>query len=210
MGGFSSMSRESAADNIYRDSRFLGRSAKQARLQQAGAVFWLYGLSGSGKSTIAVIAERLLDITGIYTIVLDGDNMRKGLNAGLGFSDEDRRENIRRLAEVARLLAENGVVVLVSAITPKRELRTQARNIVGTDFHEVFVAASFETCSARDPKGLYKKVNAGEVKQFTGKDSSFEEPDGEAEVVLDTEAMTAEDCALELATVIKSIAEYTQ
>ncbi len=200
------MAVDNTQDHIYRDGRFQERAAKERRLGQSGAVFWLYGLSGSGKSTIAVAAERLLDDDCLYVITLDGDNMRQGLNAGLGFTDDDRRENIRRLAEVAKLLAGNGVIVLVSAITPKRELRAQAREIVGADFHEVFVAASFETCSARDPKGLYKKVNTGEVKQFTGKDSSFEEPEGTVEVVLDTEIHSAEDCALELATAIKAAA----
>ena len=121
-------------------------------------------------------------------MILDGDNFRDGLNADLGFSDEDRRENVRRIAEVASILAQQGVIVLVSVITPKESLRSLAREIVGDSFLEIFVRASYETCADRDPKGLYAKVAAGEIKQFTGKDSGFEDPQA-ANLVIDTEAI---------------------
>lgn len=178
--------------------RFLGREDKERLLKQKGAVIWLYGLSGSGKSTIANMAERELHDTGHFTVILDGDNLRSGLNNNLGFSDEDRAENIRRNSEVAKLFAHQGVVTFVSVITPRRELRALAREVIGEDFHEVFVKADYATCAKRDPKGLYAKAHAGEIKQFTGKDSGFEEPEGEADLVLDTDAHSAEESARQL------------
>lgn len=168
--------------------RMLPREAKERLLGQRGLVVWLYGLSGSGKSTLAHLLERQLHEQGRFTVVLDGDNVRTGLNNNLGFSDDDRRENIRRVAEVARLFAQAGVVTIASFITPKNALRDLAREIVGdADWLEVYVKASFETCAARDVKGLYAKAEAGGVKQFTGRDSAFEEPD-RADLVIDTEA----------------------
>lgn len=181
--------------NIHPETgRFLGRAEKEALLGQRGVVLWLYGLSGSGKSTIANAVERALHGEGRFTAILDGDNLRTGLNSNLGFSDEDRAENVRRVAETARLLASFGVIVLVSVITPRRELRALASHIVGPDFHEVYVRAAFETCARRDPKGLYAKARDGAIKQFTGKDSGFEEPENGC-LILDTEAASAEECA---------------
>jgi adenylylsulfate kinase len=181
--------------NIHPETeRFLGRAEKEALLGQRGVVLWLYGLSGSGKSTIANAVERVLHAEGRFTAILDGDNLRTGLNANLGFSDEDRAENVRRVAETAKLLAGFGVIVLVSVITPRRELRSLASRIVGSDFHEVYVRAAFETCAQRDPKGLYAKARDGAIKQFTGKDSGFEEPETSS-LILDTEAASAEECA---------------
>ncbi|MFZ9920661.1 MAG: adenylyl-sulfate kinase, partial [Terrimicrobiaceae bacterium] len=134
--------------NIHPETgRFLGRAEKEALLGQRGVVLWLYGLSGSGKSTIANAVERALHAEGRFTAILDGDNLRTGLNSNLGFSDEDRAENVRRVAETAKLLASLGVIVLVSVITPRRELRALASRIVGPDFHEVYVRAAFETCA---------------------------------------------------------------
>lgn len=157
--------------------RMLGRSDKEVSLGQRGRVFWLYGLSGSGKSTLANALERALFKKGILTKILDGDNIRSRLNSDLGFSDLDRKENIRRIAEVARLFLESGTVVFASFITPKRELRSLAQSIIGpSDFTPIFVQASYETCAARDVKGLYAKAEAGGVSNFTGKDSAFEEP----------------------------------
>ena len=155
----------------------LGREAKEAQLSQRGHVFWLYGLSGSGKSTLAIAFERALAEAGIFTKLLDGDNIRSRLNHDLGFSDGDRAENIRRIAEVARLFVESGVVVFASFITPTRALRETATDIIGADdCTRIHIKASFETCAARDVKGLYAKAEAGSVKDFTGKDSSFELP----------------------------------
>lgn len=168
--------------------RMLPRVAKESLLGQRGLVVWLYGLSGSGKSTLAHLLERRLHEEEIFTKLLDGDNVRTGLNRNLGFSDEDRKENIRRVAEVAKLFSDAGVVTIASFITPNNELRAIAREIIGgDDLLEVYVKATFETCAERDVKGLYAKARAGEVKQFTGRDSAFEEPD-HADLVLDTEA----------------------
>ena len=167
--------------------RFLQRHDKENLLGQRGIVIWLCGLSGSGKSTIANAAERILHQQGRATVILDGDNIRSGLNSNLGFSDEDRLENVRRIAEVARLFSQQGVIVLVSAITPHGLLRDVARGILGRDFFEVYVKATYDTCEQRDVKGLYAKAARGEVANFTGKDSSFEEP-MQPELVIDTES----------------------
>lgn len=173
--------------------KMLPREAKESLLGQRGLVIWLYGLSGSGKSTLAHLLERKLHDQEIFTKVLDGDNVRTGLNNNLGFSDEDRKENIRRVAEVAKLFADTGAVTITSFITPRNELRAIARDIIGgDDLLEVYVKASFETCAERDVKGLYAKAKAGEVKQFTGKDSAFEEPD-HADLIIDTEAESESD-----------------
>ena len=186
----------STPENIHTEfHRFLSREDKQRLLGQKGVVIWLYGLSGSGKSTIANIAERMWHDAGRFTVILDGDNLRSGLNNNLGFSDEDRLENIRRNAEVAKLFASQGIITLVSVITPRRELRALARKTIGDDFVEVFIEADYATCAQRDPKGLYAKAAAGDLKQFTGKDSGFEEPDGDAELVLHTDAHSAEESA---------------
>ncbi len=176
-------------------NRFLTREDKERMLGQEGVILWLYGLSGSGKSTIANIVERELNRAGRFTVILDGDNLRAGLNSNLGFSDEDREENIRRNSEVARLFCGAGIITIVAAITPRRSLRAIGRKIIGSDFVEVFVKADYPTCASRDPKGLYAKADAGGIADFTGKDSGFEEPGDEAELVLDTNSLSAEDCA---------------
>ena len=173
--------------------RFLQREDKEHKLGQRGMVIWMCGLSGSGKSTIANAAERVLHQRGRTTAILDGDNIRAGLNANLGFSDDDRLENIRRIAEVAKLFAQQGIVTFVSAITPRGELRDVARGILGDDFYEVYVKASFEACAQRDVKGLYAKAAKGEIAHFTGKDSSFEEP-MQSDLVLDTVENELEEC----------------
>jgi len=184
--------------------RLLGRDDKQRLLGQKSLVVWLYGLSGSGKSTIANLVDRALHAEGRMTQILDGDNIRSGLNNNLGFSDEDRKENIRRIAEVARLFLDAGVITIASFITPKQELRAFAKAAVGEkDFLEVYVKASFEECARRDVKGLYAKAAVGEVKQFTGKDSGFEEPDMDSVLVLDTEKETAEESAARLLKLIR-------
>ncbi len=183
--------------------RMQGREAKEARLKQRGSVIWLYGLSGSGKSTLAIALEQKLAEEGYATQILDGDNIRTGLNGNLGFSDEDRKENIRRISEVAKLFAHAGMVTIASFITPKQELREMAREIVGPeDFLEVYVRASFETCAKRDPKGLYAKAKAGEVTQFTGKDSDFEEP-ASPDLRIDTEGASIEESLNQLLAVVR-------
>ena len=184
--------------NIHPETRrFLDRAAKEDLLQQKGVVLWLYGLSGSGKSTIANEVERVLHGEGRMTVILDGDNLRTGLNSNLGFSDEDRTENVRRVAETAKFLAGQGIIVLVSVITPLRRHRAAAREIIGPDFHEIYVKADFDTCAERDPKGLYAKAKEGKIGQFTGKDSGFEEPEDPA-LLLDTQARSIDQCAADL------------
>lgn len=170
----------------------ISRTAREERLGQRGRVIWLYGLSGSGKSTLAVNLEKRLFTEGRVTKLLDGDNIRTGLNQDLGFSDEDRSENIRRIAETSKLFVEAGIVVINSFITPLRQQRALAREILGAeDFIEVFVRCSLETCAARDVKGLYKKAREGQLGQFTGKDSAFEEPE-HADLTVSTEAVPME------------------
>ena len=166
------------AEHIYPIfDHMLQREFKEALLGQFGAVVWLTGLSGSGKSTIAQSVERELHDQGFLTQLLDGDNLRTGLNANLGFTPEDRLENIRRIAEVARLFLDAGVIVLCSFVSPTRAIRELARQIIGPkDFLEVYINAPLEVCEARDVKGLYKKARAGEIRNFTGIDAPFEAP----------------------------------
>jgi adenylylsulfate kinase len=186
--------------------RFLDRADKEKLLGQRGVVLWLYGLSGSGKSTIANEVERALHAEGRMTVILDGDNLRTGLNRNLGFTDEDRTENVRRVAETAKLFAAQGIITLVSVITPLRRHRAAAAEIVGPDFHEIYVKADFATCAGRDPKGLYAKAAEGKIGQFTGKDSGFEEPESAA-LVLDTQTQSVEQCAADLLGYLRSVAE---
>jgi adenylylsulfate kinase len=180
--------------------RLVSRAEKERLLGQRGVVIWLFGLSGSGKSTVAAAFERELHHAGRMTVVLDGDNVRTGLNRNLGFSDEDRQENIRRVAEVAKLFADAGVVTIVSFITPRTGLRRIVRETLRPeDLLLVYVRASFDTCARRDPKGLYAKAASGEVKQFTGRDSGFDEPaEDEVGLVLDTEAQDVPTCVAAL------------
>lgn len=158
--------------------RLLSREERESRLRQRAAVVWFTGLSGSGKSTIASTVERELFERGYFPQVLDGDNIRSGINGNLGFSLEDRRENIRRIAEIAKLYMESGVIVLSSFISPTREIRELARQVIGpADFLEVFIDTPIEVCEARDVKGLYAKARRGEIKGFTGIDSPYEAPE---------------------------------
>ena len=185
-------------ENIHPDfERFISREQKEALLGQKGCVLWLYGMSGSGKSTIATEVDRLLSAAGRFTVVLDGDNLRSGLNSDLGFTDEARNENVRRTAEVAKLFSQQGVITLISVITPLRKFRQLAREIVGDDFNEIYIKADYETCAQRDPKGLYAKVAEGKVANFTGKDSGFEEPD-QAELILNTQTLSPEESAAKI------------
>jgi len=182
--------------------RFLHRQDKENLLGQRGLVVWLYGLSGSGKSTIANAAERVLHQQGRFTTILDGDNLRTGLNVNLGFSDEDRLENIRRVSEVAKVFVSQGVITFVSAITPRGELRDLARGLLGGDLFEVYVKASYQACEKRDVKGLYAKAARGEIAHFTGKDGSFEPPQN-PNLTLNTETTSIEDATFELLEAIR-------
>ena len=162
-----------------------------------GGILWLTGLSGAGKSTLAMALERALFDRGWQVFVLDGDNVRNGLNAGLGFSPEDRAENIRRVAETAKLFADAGVLVIASLISPLQADRARARSIGGDRFHAVYVAADFATCETRDPKGLYKKARAGEIPQFTGISAPYEAPET-PELAIDTGALSQTEALGEL------------
>lgn len=162
-------------------------------LEQKGQVLWFTGLSGSGKSTVAVELEKALINRGKLTYRLDGDNVRHGLNSDLGFSDQDRDENIRRIGEVSKLFKDAGVITLVSFISPFRKLRDFAKKIVGDDsFAEIYVKCSLDECKKRDPKGLYKKAEAGEIKNFTGISSAYEEPEN-PRLVIDTTDISVEE-----------------
>ncbi len=185
--------------NIYWSETNVTPVERARRNGHKGAVVWLTGLSGSGKSTLSRRLERELFQRGMHTYVLDGDNIRHGLNSNLGFSHEDRTENIRRVAEVARLMADSGTITLTAFISPYREDRQRARQIAiqsGAEFIEVFVDASLEVCEQRDPKGLYKKARAGEIKDFTGIDAPYEAPE-EPEITVHTDKISQED-AVEL------------
>jgi adenylylsulfate kinase len=161
------------------------------------AVLWFTGLSGSGKSTLANAVEMLLHRRGCQTQVLDGDNVRMGLNKDLSFSSTDRKENIRRISEVASLFRQSGTLVCTAFISPYREDREAARSVIGEDFIEVFVRATVDVCEERDPKGLYKKARSGEIPNFTGVSAPYEEPEN-AEIVIDTANKDVEQCAHEI------------
>ena len=166
-------------DNIYPIyDRIMTRQDKEALLKQRGMMVWFTGLSGSGKSTIALAVERELHQRGILCRILDGDNIRCGINAGLGFSAEDRKENIRRIAEVGKLFVETGIVTLAAFVSPTNEYRQMARDIIGSeDFIEIYVSTPLEVCERRDVKGLYARARRGEVKDFTGISAPFEIPE---------------------------------
>ena len=183
------------AANIHMQSLLVDKAARQALNGHKSAVLWFTGLSGSGKSTIANLVEKELHARGVRTFLLDGDNVRHGLNRDLGFTDSDRVENIRRVGEVAKLFVDAGVVVLCSFISPFRAERQMARELVAEgEFIEVFVDTDIETCTERDPKGLYAKALKGEIANFTGISSPYERPD-DAEIVLKTSEASAEDLA---------------
>ncbi|MHA7837334.1 MAG: adenylyl-sulfate kinase [bacterium] len=189
---------ESKSTNITWHEGQVTREDRQKLLGQRGCTIWLTGLSGSGKSTIAVAAEKALAERGRLTYILDGDNVRHGLNANLGFSPEDRTENIRRIGEVAKLFTDAGVIVFSSFISPYRADRDAVRKIMGEgDFIEAHVNASVDTCEGRDVKGLYKKARAGEIPEFTGISAPYEAPE-RPEVVLDTNGQTVEESVGEL------------
>ncbi len=166
--------------------QLLQRSDKEQLLKQKAVVIWMTGLSGSGKSTVAKGLEQLLHQKGFLTKVLDGDNIRSGINNNLGFSEEDRAENIRRIGEVANLFLQCGVVTICSFVSPTKAIRQVAKDIVGeADFLEIYINAPIEVCEQRDVKGLYKKARAGLIKNFTGIDAPFEAPENGLEIRTD-------------------------
>jgi adenylylsulfate kinase len=185
---------EQKSTNITWHRGQVGRQERQKLLQQRGATIWLTGLSGSGKSTVAVTTEAALIERGHLAYVLDGDNVRHGLNKNLGFSPEDRTENIRRIGEVAKLFTDSGVLVFTSFISPYRADRDAARALFGEgDFIEIYLAASVETCEGRDPKGLYQKARDGKIPEFTGISAPYEAPEN-PEMVLDTGTLSVREC----------------
>ncbi|HSP25161.1 MAG TPA: adenylyl-sulfate kinase, partial [Saliniramus sp.] len=179
--------------NLFTVDHLLSAQARAFRNGHRGGVIWLTGLSGAGKSTLAMRVEQRLFAKGYNVFVLDGDNVRKGLNADLGFSPDDRAENIRRIGEVAALFAEAGMVVVTAFISPYQSDRERARAAAGEAFHEVYVSADLATCEERDPKGLYKRARAGEIGDFTGISAPYEPPK-EPELVVDTSRQSIEEC----------------
>ena len=188
---------ENAATNITWHEGHVDRKDRSGLLKQGGATIWFTGLSASGKSTVAFTVEHALVERGRLAYCLDGDNIRHGLNKNLGFSPEDRTENIRRIGEVAKLFADTGVLTMTSFISPYRADRDLVRTIhdeAGLLFIEVFVDTPLEVCEKRDPKGLYKKARAGEIPEFTGISAPYEAPE-KPELVLDTGVLSATDAA---------------
>ncbi len=182
------------ANNIYPVfDRMLQRADKEALLHQKGVMLWFTGLSGSGKSTVAIALERELQQRGLLCRILDGDNIRSGINSNLGFSAEDRRENIRRIAEVGKLFVDTGIITIAAFISPTEEIRQMAQDIIGKDdFKEIYISTPLEECERRDVKGLYARARRGEVKNFTGISAPFEAPAHPA-LTLDTSRLPLEE-----------------
>ena len=184
-----------STENLFFHQHRVPRNLKEERNNHKSRVLWFTGLSGSGKSTIANATEKLLFDEGFQTYILDGDNVRMGLNKDLGFSPEDRTENIRRITEVAKLFADSGSLVLTAFISPYLEDRIQAREIIGQeDFIEIYIKADLSVCESRDPKGLYKKARAGEIKGFTGIDAPYEAPKN-PELIIESDKYDVDTCA---------------
>lgn len=199
------MKRETKAKNIVWHGGQVSYADRCALLEQKGVVVWFTGLSGSGKSTIAVELEKQLTAEGRLVYRLDGDNIRHGLNGDLGFSAQDRDENIRRIAEVAALFKDAGIITLVSFIAPFRRMRAFAREKAGeAGFVEVYVKATIETCAQRDPKGLYQKALKGEISDFTGISSPYEEPE-HPEIMIDTTKNSVEESVYVIKEYLKTI-----
>ena len=186
----------------------LPKEDKEKLLQQSAKVLWLTGLSGSGKTSIAKVLEKTLHQQGFLTQLLDGDNIRSGINNNLGFSDSDRTENIRRIAEVSKLFLNCGVIAINCFVSPTKAIRQQAKEIIGEDnFLEIFINTSLEVCEQRDTKGLYAKARKGEIKDFTGISAPFEAPEN-ASLVVKTENKTVETSAQEIIEFITPLIKY--
>ena len=195
---------EPKSTNIARIVPHVARAMREANLAQGGVTVWFTGLSASGKSTVALLVDQLLTDRGHHCCVLDGDNIRRGLNSDLGFSPEDRNENIRRIGEVAKLFATNGSIALTAFISPYRADRERNRRIHGRgDFVEVYVECPLETCEKRDPRGLYAKARSGEIPEFTGVTAPYEPP-LDAEIVLRTDRETEDESAARVVAYLES------
>jgi len=181
------MSKDDKSSNVVWHHATVTRERRETMNKHRGGVFWFTGLSGAGKSTLAHSVEEKLHQLGCHTYVLDGDNVRHGLCADLSFSDEDRKENIRRIGQMAKLYVEAGIIVLTAFISPFRSDRENVRKIAGADFHEIYCKSSLEVCEKRDVKGLYKMARAGKIPDFTGISSPYEEPQN-AELEVNTES----------------------
>lgn len=185
------------ASNVFWHTGKITRAERERILSQKGKVLWFTGLSGSGKSTIANALEAELNAAGVLTYILDGDNLRHGLNRNLGFSLADRCENLRRTGEVAKLMADAGLIVIASLISPLRDDREEVRTLLGDDFIEVYVDCPLAICEGRDPKSLYQKARRGEITNFTGIDSPYEAPEN-PEIILHTGQETVAECVAKL------------
>ena len=194
------------AENIYPIyDKMMTRQEKESLLGQRGVMVWFTGLSGSGKSTVAMGVERELHARGILCRILDGDNIRAGINNNLGFTAEDRMENIRRIAEIGKLFVQTGIVTLACFVSPTEDVRTLARTIIGEDdFKEVFISTPIEECERRDVKGLYARARRGEVKNFTGISAPFEAPKNPA-LTVDTSKLTLEESVKMVVKLIEQI-----
>ena len=185
--------------------QLLPRQDREQRLGQRSKVLWLTGLSGSGKSTIARHLEQQLFAEGFFPQVLDGDNIRSGINNNLSFSTEDRRENIRRIAEIAKLYLHSGIICINSFISPTRAIRAMARQIIGAeDFIEIYINAPLAVCEARDVKGLYKKARKGEIKGFTGIDAPYEAPEAPA-IEIKTDELSVAEASEQILTFVRPL-----
>lgn len=184
------------SENVVWQETAVSREEREDRRGHRGAILWFTGLSASGKSTLASEVDKRLFSEGYFSYVLDGDNVRHGLNGDLGFSPEDRTENIRRVGEVAKLFAESGAIVLTAFISPYRQDRDRIREIMTRprDFVEIHVSCPLEVCEARDPKGLYRRARSGEIRNFTGIDAPYEAPDA-PEIVVETNVYEVAECA---------------
>ena len=184
---------EKKSTNVVWHKMNVSREGREQLLKQKGVVLWFTGLSGSGKSTVASSLEKRLHDMGKLTYTLDGDNVRHGLNSDLGFSDEDRIENIRRIGEISKLFVDAGVITIATFVSPFREDRQKVRDLLEKDFVEIYIDCPIEVCEKRDPKGIYKKARAGEIKHFTGIDSPYESPIN-PEIVVSTHLNTLDEC----------------
>lgn len=194
---------KAAATNIFPHRSNVSRDQRNQHYGHQSGVLWLTGLSGAGKSTIATLVEKILFREGYLISILDGDTLRSGLNIDLGFTKEDRAENLRRTGEVASILTKAGHIVLASFVSPHHEGRESAKKIIGENFHLVHIHAELDDCVSRDPKGLYKKALFGGIENFTGIGQEYEKPES-AELVINTSTNNIAECSLQLISYIKS------